>query len=71
MPLRNYSYESLTLQKTPDFFFFLPEIPPPFETVTVEVNRAAQLTGGEGGPTKDGVSFGRSWRSRRGTARRR
>jgi hypothetical protein len=71
MPLRNYSYESLTVQKNPDFFFFLPEIPPRIETVTAEVNRAARLTGGEGGPAKGEVSSGKSWRSRRGTARRR
>jgi hypothetical protein len=45
MPLWNYSYESLTVQP-PDFFFFLPEIPPLFETVTAEVNRAAWLIGG-------------------------
>jgi hypothetical protein len=55
----------------PDFFFFLPEIPPLFETVTAEVNRAARLTSGEGGPAKGTVCFGRSWRLRRGTARRR
>jgi hypothetical protein len=69
MPLRNYSPESLTIQKPPNFFSFLPEIPPPFETVTAEVNRAARLTGGEGGPAKGGVSFGKSLRSCRGTAR--
>jgi hypothetical protein len=40
----------------PDFFSFLPEIPPLFETITAEVNRAARLTGGEGGPVKGGVS---------------
>jgi hypothetical protein len=45
MPLQNYSPESLTIQTPPDFFF-LPEIRLPFETVTVEVNRAARLTGG-------------------------
>jgi hypothetical protein len=55
MPLRNYSLESLTIQKPPDFFFFLPEIPPPFEKVTAEVNMAARLTDGEGGPAKGGV----------------
>jgi hypothetical protein len=54
----------------PDFFSFLPEIPPPFETVIAEVNRAARLTGGEGGPAKGGVSSGKSLRSRQGTARR-
>jgi hypothetical protein len=59
MPLRNYSPESLTIQKKPDFFSFLPEVPPPFETVIVVVNRAARLTGGEGGPAKDGVSSGK------------
>jgi hypothetical protein len=69
-PCGNYSYESLTVQTPPDFFFFLPEIPPPFETVTAEVNRAAQLTGGKGGPAKGGVSSGKSWRSRRGTTSR-
>jgi hypothetical protein len=68
MPLRNYSPESLTIQNPPSFFF-LPEIPPPFETVTAEVNRAVWLTGGEGGPAKGGVSSGKSLRSRRGTAR--
>jgi hypothetical protein len=58
MPLRNYSYESLAVQTPPppDFFSFLPEIPPLFETITAEVNRAARLTGGEGGPVKGGVS---------------
>jgi hypothetical protein len=70
MPLRKYSPESLTIQKPPDFSF-LPEVPPPFETVTVEVNRTARLTGGEGGPAKGGVSSEKSLRSRRGTARRR
>jgi hypothetical protein len=29
-----------------------------------------QLTGGERGPARGGVGFGRSWRSQRGTARR-
>jgi hypothetical protein len=62
---------SLWLFKPPDFFSFLPEIPPPFETVTAKLNRVAWLTGGEGGPAKGGVSSGRSWRSRWGTARRR
>jgi hypothetical protein len=72
MPLRNYSYESLTIPTPPpDYFFFLLEILPPFETVTEEVNRAARLTGGKGGPAKGGVSSGKSWRSRRGTTRRR
>jgi hypothetical protein len=69
MPLRNYLPESLTIQNPG--FFFLPEIPPPFETVTTEVNRAARLTDGEGGPTKGGVSSGKSLRSRRGTTHRR
>jgi hypothetical protein len=54
-----------------DFFFFLPEILPPFETVTAKVNSAARLTGGEGGPAKGGVSSGKSLQSRRGMARRR
>jgi hypothetical protein len=54
-----------------EFFFFLPEIPPFFETVNAEVNRATRLTGGEGGPVKGGVSSWKSWRSCRGTARRR
>jgi hypothetical protein len=31
MPLRNYSYESLTVQNPPNFFSFLPEIPPPLK----------------------------------------
>jgi hypothetical protein len=31
----------------------------------------ARLTGGEEGPARGGVSSGRSWRSRRGAARRR
>jgi hypothetical protein len=57
MPLRNYSPESLTIQKPRDFFV-LPEIPPLIETVTTEVNRAAWLTCGEGGPAKGGVSSG-------------
>jgi hypothetical protein len=70
MPLRNYSPESLTIQTPPGFFFFLPEIPPLFETVTAEVNRVVWLTGGEGGPAKGGVSSEKSWRSRRGTTRR-
>jgi hypothetical protein len=70
MPLRNYSPESLTIQNPPGFFFFLPEIPPPFETVTAEVNRVARLTGSKGGPAKGGVSSGKSLRSRRGTAHR-
>jgi hypothetical protein len=48
---------SLCLFKPPGFFF-LPEIPLPFETVTAEVNRVARLTGGEGGPAKGGVSMG-------------
>jgi hypothetical protein len=30
-----------------------------------------RLTGGERGPARDGVGSGRSWRSQRGTARRR
>jgi hypothetical protein len=71
MPLRDYSHESLTIQKPLGFLFFLPEIPPLFETITAEVNRAAWLTGGEGGPAKGGVSSGRSWWSRWGMARRR
>jgi hypothetical protein len=56
-------------KKNPDFYSFFPEIPPPFWTVPAEVNRAARLTGGEGGPTKGGVGSGKSLRSRRGTAR--
>jgi hypothetical protein len=71
MPLRNYSPESLNIQNPPGFFFFLPEIPPLFEKVTTEVNRASRLTSGEGGPAKGGVSSRKSWRSRRGTAHRR
>jgi hypothetical protein len=55
----------------PDFFSFLPEVPPPFQTVPAEVNRVARLTGGEGGPAKGGVSSGKSLRSRRGKAHRR
>jgi hypothetical protein len=62
---------SLWLFKPPGFFFFLPEMPPLIETVTAEVNRAARLTGSEGGPAKGGVSSGKSWWSRWGTARRR
>jgi hypothetical protein len=31
IPLRNYSSESLTVQKPPDFYSFFPEVPPPFE----------------------------------------
>jgi hypothetical protein len=31
----------------------------------------ARLTGGERGPARGGVGSGRSWRSQRGTARRR
>jgi hypothetical protein len=49
---------------------FSPSSPSPFETVTAGINRVARLTGGEGGPAKGRVSTGRSWRSRRGTARR-
>jgi hypothetical protein len=71
MPLRHYSLEALTIQKTPDFFSFFPEVPPPFQTVPVDVNRAAWLTGGEGGPAKGGVGSGKYLRSRRGTTRRR
>jgi hypothetical protein len=58
-------------KKTPDFYSFFPEVPPPFWTVPAEVNRATRLTGGEGGPAKDRVGFGKSLRSRRGTTRRR
>jgi hypothetical protein len=58
-------------KNTPDFFSFLPEVPPPFNPVLAEVNRAARLTGGEGGPVKGEVSFGKSLWSCRGTARRR
>jgi hypothetical protein len=60
MPLRNYSPESLTIQKTPTSSPFSPRSLPPFETVTAEVNRAVRLTGGEGGPAKGGVSSGKS-----------
>jgi hypothetical protein len=52
----------------PDFSSFFPEVPRPFWTVPAEGNRAAGLTGGEGGPTKGGVGFGRSLRSQRGAA---
>jgi hypothetical protein len=69
MPLRHYSLESLTIQKPTDFFSFFPEVPPPFWTVPAEVNRAARLTDGEGGPVKGGVGSGKSLRSRRGMAR--
>jgi hypothetical protein len=55
----------------PDFYFFFPEIPPPFCTVPAKGKRAARLNGGEGGSAKDGVGFGKSLRSQRGTARRR
>jgi hypothetical protein len=70
IPLRNYSSESLTIQKPPAFYSFFPEVAPPFCTVPAEVKRAAWLTGGEGGPAKGGVGSGKSLRSRRGTARR-
>jgi hypothetical protein len=70
MPVSNYSPESLTVQP-PRLLLLSPRDPSPFETVTTEVNRAARLTGGEGGPAKGGVSSRRSWRSRWGTARRR
>jgi hypothetical protein len=54
-----------------DFYSFVPEVPPPFWIVPAKGKRAARLTGSEGGPAKGGVGFGRSLRSRRGTARRR
>jgi hypothetical protein len=41
------------------------------KTVTAEGKRAARLTGGERGLARGGVGSGRSWRSQRGTARRR
>jgi hypothetical protein len=41
------------------------------QTVTAERIRATRLTGGERGPARGGVGSGRSWRSQRGTARRR
>jgi hypothetical protein len=41
------------------------------QTVTAERIRAARLTGGERGPARGGVGSGRSWRSQRGTTRRR
>jgi hypothetical protein len=41
------------------------------KTVTAEGKRVARLTNGEGGPARGGVGSGRSWRSQRGTARRR
>jgi hypothetical protein len=69
IPLRNYSSESLTVQKPPWLLFLLPWGPSPFWTVPVKGKRAARLTGGEGGPAKGGVGFGRSLRSRRGMAR--
>jgi hypothetical protein len=65
MPLRNYLPESLTIQPPPASSSFSPRSLPPFETVTAEVNMAAWLTGGEGGPAKGGVSSGKSLRSRR------
>jgi hypothetical protein len=40
------------------------------QTVPAERKRAARITGGERGPARGGVGFGRSWRSQRGTARR-
>jgi hypothetical protein len=70
MPLRNYSPGSLTIQPPPRVRIVCPRDTSPFETVTAKVNRAARLTDGEGGPTKGGVSSGKSLRSRRGTARR-
>jgi hypothetical protein len=71
MPLRDYSHESLTIQTPPRLLLLSSRGPSPVETVTAEVNRAVWLTDGEGGPAKGGVSFGRSWQSRRGMARRR
>jgi hypothetical protein len=41
------------------------------QTVPTGKKRAARLTGGERGPARGGVGFGRPWRSQRGTARRR
>jgi hypothetical protein len=41
------------------------------QTVPAGKKRVAWLTGGERGPAMGGVGFGRSWRSQRGTARRR
>jgi hypothetical protein len=41
------------------------------QTVPAEKKRAARLTGGERGPVRGGVGSWRSWRSQRGTARRR
>jgi hypothetical protein len=58
-------------KKTPDFYSFFLEVPPPFWTVSAEVKRATRLTGGEGGPAKGEVGFGRSLQSRWGTTRRR
>jgi hypothetical protein len=71
IPLRYYSLESLTAHKTPWPFLLLPRGPPLVKTVTAEGKRAVRLTGGERGPARGGVGFGRSWRSQRGTTRRR
>ncbi len=57
--------------RPPGLFFFFPEVPPLMQIVPAERKRAARLTGGERGPARGGVGFGRSWRSQRGTARRR
>jgi hypothetical protein len=56
--MHNYSSESLTIQKPPWLLFFLPRGPSPFWTVPAEENRAARLTGGEGGPAKGGLASG-------------
>jgi hypothetical protein len=71
IPLRHYSLESLTMHKTPWPLLLLPEVPSLIEIVPAGVKRAARLTGGEGGPARGRVGFGRFWRSQRGTARRR
>jgi hypothetical protein len=68
--MRNYSSESLTMQKKPWLLLLSNRAPSPLVAVTVERKRMVRLTGGEGGPVKGGVRSGRSWRSRRGAARR-
>jgi hypothetical protein len=66
IPLSHWQFKN-----PPDFYFFFPEVPPPFWTVPAKGKRAARLTSGEEGPAKGGVGFGRSPRSQRGAARRR
>jgi hypothetical protein len=69
IPLRHYSLESLTVHKTPWPLLLLPRGPSPYLNSNRRINRAARLTGGEGGTATGGVGSRRFWRSQRGTAR--